>query len=232
MENGVCIRLYAEEDYANRPLFTQPEILRSNLAEVILRMIALKLGNIADFPFIDRPAEKSIQDGFDLLLELGAIVRPEVTRSGAGGYRLTENGRTMARLPIDPRLSRMLIEARKEGCLGPVVIIAAALSIQDVRERPLDKEALADQAHRQFVDPLSDFVTVFNIWHAIHDSSSRPRSMNELKKFCRQHFLSFRRIREWRDIHGQIKAVLKEQRFGPGEANGQVLEGSAGGRPG
>ncbi len=220
--NGVCIRLYTEEDYANRPLFTQPEILRSNLAEVILRMIALKLGNIADFPFIDRPAEKSIQDGFDLLLELGAIFRPEVTRSGAGVYRLTENGSTMARLPIDPRLSRMLIEARKEGCLGPVVILAAALSIQDVRERPLDKEALADQAHRQFVDPLSDFVTVLNIWHAIHDSSSRPGSMNELKKFCRQHFLSFRRIREWRDIRGQIKAVLKDQRFGPGEANGQI----------
>ena len=224
VENGVCIRLYTEEDYANRPLFTQPEILRSNLAEVILRMIALKLGNIADFPFIDRPAEKSIQDGFDLLLELGAIVRQDKNRSGAGGYRLTENGRTMARLPVDPRLSRMLIEARREGCLDPVVIIAAALSIQDVRERPLDKEALADQAHRQFVDPLSDFVTVLNIWHAIHHSISRPGSMNELKKFCRQHFLSFRRIREWRDIHGQIKAALKEQRFGRMESNGQVLE--------
>ncbi|WP_319407567.1 ATP-dependent RNA helicase HrpA [uncultured Desulfosarcina sp.] len=224
VENGVCIRLYTEEDYGSRPLFTQPEILRSNLAEVILRMIALKLGNIADFPFIDRPAERSIQDGFDLLFELGAIVRPEGNRSGGGVYRLTENGRTMARLPIDPRLSRMLIEARREGCLNPVVIIAAALSIQDVRERPLDKEALADQAHRQFVDPLSDFVTVLNIWQAIHDAGSRPGSMNELKKFCRQHFLSFRRIREWRDIHGQIKSVLKEQRFGPLESSGQVLE--------
>jgi ATP-dependent helicase HrpA len=224
VENGVCIRLYTEEDYVNRPLYTQPEILRSNLAEVILRMIALKLGNVADFPFIDRPAEKSIQDGFNLLVELGAIVRPHGNRSGAGGYRLTENGRTMARLPIDPRLSRMLIEASREGCLSPVVILAAALSIQDVRERPLDKEALADQAHRQFVDPLSDFVTLLNIWHAIHHGSSRPGSMNELKKFCRQHFLSFRRIREWRDIHGQIKAVLKEQRFGRMESDGQALE--------
>lgn len=221
--NGVCIRLYTEEDYANRPLFTQPEILRSNLAEVILRMIALKLGNIADFPFIDRPAEKSIRDGFDLLLELGAIVRQEEHPNGSAEFRLTENGRTMARLPIDPRLSRMLIEARREGCLDPVVIIAAALSIQDVRERPLDKEALADQAHRQFVDPLSDFVTLLNIWRAIHDSSSRPGSMNELKTFCRRHFLSFRRIREWRDIHGQIQAVLKEQRFGPMQRNGQAL---------
>jgi ATP-dependent helicase HrpA len=126
-------------------------------------------------------------------------------------YQLTENGRTMARMPIDPRLSRMLIEAQKEGCLDQIVIIAAALSIQDVRERPLEKAALADQAHRPFVDPLSDFVTIFNIWRAIHDRADRPRSMNELKKFCRQHFLSFRRIREWRDIHRQITAVLKEQ---------------------
>ena len=223
VENGVCIRLYAEADYINRPLFTQPEILRANLAEVILRMIALKLGNIADFPFIDRPAEKHIRDGFDLLIELGAIVRLDGMRSGAARYRLTENGRTMARLPIDPRLSRMLIEARQEGCLGAVVTIAAALSIQDVRERPADKAALADQAHRRFVDPLSDFVTILNIWQAIHEEHHRPRSMNELKKFCRQHYLSFRRIREWRDIHGQITAVLKEQRFGPGKVNGKAL---------
>ena len=223
VDHGVCIRLYTEEDYLNRPLFTQPEILRANLAEVILRMIALKLGEIADFPFVDRPAEKSIRDGFDLLSELGAIGRLESTRKGATGYQLTENGHTMARLPIDPRLSRMLIEARKEGCIGPVVIIAAALSIQDVRERPLEKEALADQAHRQFVDPLSDFVTLLNIWQAIHAGNGRPGSMNELKKFCKKHFLSFRRIREWRDIHGQITAVLREQRFGLAQANGQNL---------
>ena len=119
VENGVCIRLYTEEDYANRPRFTPPEILRANLAEVILRMIALKLGDIADFPFIDRPAEKSIQDGFDLLVELGAIDVRDKNRKSAVAYRLTENGRTMARLPIDPRLSRMLIEADKEDCLGP-----------------------------------------------------------------------------------------------------------------
>ncbi len=221
--NGVCIRLYTEADYLNRPLFTQPEILRSNLAEVILRMIALKLGEIADFPFVDRPAEKSIRDGFDLLLELGAIVHREGGRQDAAGYRLTENGHTMARLPIDPRLSRMLIEARKEGCLGPIIIIAAALSIQDVRERPLEKEAQADQAHRQFVDPLSDFATLLNIWQAIHDRANRPGSMNELKTFCRRNFLSFRRIREWRDIHGQITGVLKEQGFGVIPANGPAL---------
>jgi ATP-dependent helicase HrpA len=210
VENGVCIRLFAEADYLDRPLFTQPEILRANLADVILRMIALKLGDIADFPFIDRPAEKSIRDGFNLLEELGAI-----QRKGAGqAYRLTGNGRIMARMPIDPRLSRMLIEARREGCLDEIMVIAAALSIQDVRERPPDKEELADQAHRPFVDPLSDFVTILNIWRAIHDDRG-PRTMNELKKFCRRHFLSFRRIREWRDIHRQIAAVLKEQRLSP-----------------
>jgi ATP-dependent helicase HrpA len=231
VQNGVCIRLYPEEDYLNRPLFTQPEILRANLAEVILRMIALKLGDIDDFPFIDRPAEKSIRDGFNLLEELGAIRRVPAKGKGADRYRLTADGRIMARLPIDPRLSRMLIEARREGCLEPIVVIAAALSIQDVRERPLEKEALADQAQRGFVDPLSDFITMLNIWRAIHDDESRPRGTNELKKFCRRHFLSFRRIREWRDIHGQIQAVLREQRFGsPAARNPSPPSGAAGGR--
>ena len=117
----------------------------------------------------------------------------------------------------------MLIEARKEGCLEAIVVIAAALSIQDVRERPLDKEAQADQAHRPFLDPLSDFVTLLNIWRAVNDRDSGPRTMSALKKFCRQHFLSFRRIREWRDIHRQIAAVIKEQQFGPLQANGQAL---------
>ncbi|BBO83363.1 ATP-dependent helicase [Desulfosarcina ovata subsp. sediminis] len=221
VQNGVCIRLFAEEDYLNRPLFTQPEILRANLAEVILRMIALKLGDVADFPFVDRPAEKSIRDGFNLLEELGAIGRVETRRKGAAPYRLTETGRIMARMPIDPRLSRMLIEAQKEHCLSQMTVIAAALSIQDVRERPLDREAQADQAHRRFVDPLSDFITILNIWQALHTGGDAPRSMNALKKFCRQHFLSFRRIREWRDIHRQITAVLREQGLDPG-GNGDV----------
>ena len=216
VENGICIRLFSEEDYLGRPLYTQPEILRANLADVILRMIALKLGDIDDFPFIDRPADKSIRDGFNLLEELGAIQRPDAGKP----YRLTENGRIMARMPIDPRLSRMLIEAQKENCLAQAAIIAAALSIQDVRERPLDKEALADQAHRPFVDPMSDFITILNIWQAIHHGLLAPRSVNALKKFCRQHFLSFRRIREWRDIHGQIRAVLKEQGLAPCASDG------------
>lgn len=230
VQNGVCIRLFSEKDYLNRPLFTQPEILRSNLAEVILRMIALKLGDIDRFPFIDRPAEKSVRDGFNLLLELGAIVRREKVRGGSA-YRLTDNGRTMARLPIDPRLSRMLIEAGKEDCLGPIVIIAAALSIQDVRERPMEKEALADQAHRPFVDSQSDFITILNIWRALHHGPERPRSTGALKKYCRKHYLSFRRVREWRDIHRQIADALKEQGFGESRSKGDPLIGLMAGNP-
>ena len=211
VQNGICIRLFSEADYQGRPLFTQPEILRANLAEVILRMISLKLGDVADFPFIDRPAEKSIRDGISLLDELGAITRVDNRRKGAPPYRLTENGRIMARMPIDPRLSRMLIQARQENCLAQMAIVAAAMSIQDVRERPLDKEAQADQAHRRFVDPLSDIITTLNIWQALHDGDDAPRTTGALKKFCQRHFLSFRRIREWRDIHRQIAAVLREQ---------------------
>ena len=217
VQNGVCVRLFTEEDYLGRPLFTRPEILRANLAEVILRMIALKLGDIADFPFVDRPAERSIRDGVNLLEELGAIMRTETRRRGAAPYRLTANGQAMARMPIDPRLSRMLIEACTENCLAQMTVIAAALSIQDVRERPLDKEAQADQAHRRFVDPLSDLVTILNIWQALTTGDEAPRTAGALKKFCRRYFLSFRRIREWRDIHRQITAVLREQGMEPGK---------------
>ncbi|MDL2269717.1 ATP-dependent RNA helicase HrpA [Desulfosarcina sp. OttesenSCG-928-A07] len=217
VQNGICVRLYTEENYLNRPLFTLPEILRANLADVILRMIALKLGDVADFPFIDRPAEKSIRDGFNLLTELGAIHRGSGQSAGAMAWQLTEHGRIMARMPIDPRLSRMLIQAREENCLAEMMVIAAALSIQDVRERPLDQEAKADQAHRRFVDPLSDFVTTLNIWQALHTGPDAPRSMGALKKFCKQHYLSFRRIREWRDIHTQICAILREQGIVPAD---------------
>lgn len=217
VQNGVCVRLYTEENYLNRPLFTLPEILRANLADVILRMIALKLGDVADFPFIDRPAEKSIRDGFSLLTELGAIDRAAGSAPRAMAWQLTENGRIMARMPIDPRLSRMLIQAREENCLAEMMVIAAALSIQEVRERPSDQTAKADQAHRRFVDPLSDFITTLNIWQALHTGPDAPRSMGALKKFCKQHYLSFRRIREWRDIHTQIGAILREQGIVPAD---------------
>jgi len=215
MQNGVCIRLFSEEDYDSRPLFTPPEILRANLAEVVLRMLALKLDNVSEFPFIDPPAPKSIQDGFDLLVELGAIKPKPAPKKSADrkGYSLTENGRLMAKIPIDPRLSRMLIEAQKEDCLNEMLIIASALSIQDPRERPLDSIHEADRAQAVFADPASDFITLLNIWNRYHDELRQEKSNRRLKSFCRMHFLSFNRMREWRDIHAQIKALLDEVRF-------------------
>jgi len=212
VENGICIRLYSEEDFLSRHLFTLPEILRSNLAQVILRMIALNLGDMSDFPFIDRPAKKSIKDGFDLLLELGAITKePGRSRSkGASRFFLTKKGRLMSKIPIDPRLSRMLIEAKEEGCLKEVTVIASVLSIQDPRERPAEKASEADEVHSKFSDPASDFITLLNIWNAYHDTWRRVKSINQMKKYCRAHYLSFKRVREWRDIHSQISAILEE----------------------
>jgi ATP-dependent helicase HrpA len=214
VENGICIRLYPEEDYLGRPLYTAPEILRSNLAGVILRMLSLGLGNIDDFPFIDRPAPKSVKDGIDILLELGAIGREEDdSRRKTNPWRLTERGRIMARFPIDPRIARMILEAKKEGCLQEILIIAAALSIQDPRERPAEKEAQADQMHALFKDPASDFVTLLRIWQRCHDSGDLPKTQNRIRRFCREHFLSFRRIREWRDVHDQLRTILTEQKL-------------------
>jgi ATP-dependent helicase HrpA len=219
VENGVCIRLFSQEDFHTRPLFTLPEILRANLAEVILRMIALKFGDISDFPFVDRPDPKSIKDGFDLLVEIGAIAlmpKPE-TAGGKPGYKLTKTGKLMAKMPIDPRLSRMLIEARVQECLDEMIVIAAALSIPDPRERPLEKAAAADQAHKNFKDPSSDFITLLNIWNQYHQvwnsQKSISQSFKQAKKFCKAHFLSFKRMREWFDIHGQLTQNLKDYRF-------------------
>ncbi len=210
--NGICVRLYGEEDYQGRPRFTPPEILRANLAEVILRMISLKLGDISTFPFIDPPDPRSVRDGLQLLLELEAIEKDDgpSRRKGLAGYRLTAQGRIMAHMPIDPRLSRMLIEAQRHGCLTQLMVIAAALSIQDPRERPVGKEQAADQAHGRFRDPASDFVTLLNIW----ELSQEHMGSGPLKRFCRAHFLSFRRMREWRDIHRQLTAIAEEAALG------------------
>jgi ATP-dependent helicase HrpA len=205
VRNGVCIRLFSEEDYRNRPLYTPPEILRSNLAGVILRMLALHLGDIDSFPFIDPPAPKSIRDGFQILIELGAI-------ETAPSYRLTEKGRLMAKLPLDPRISRMILEALKEGCLGEIVVIAAALGIQDPRERPTDKETQARQAHAAFRDPASDFSSLLVLWGRAFDHKT-PHSQNHLRRFCRTHFLSWQRMKEWRDIHEQIITILIDQKM-------------------
>jgi len=208
--DGVCVRLYSEEDYLSRSLFTPPEILRANLADVILRMIALRLGDVADFPFIDPPPAKSIQDGYNLLLELGAITPIPKHKKDHRQYRLTTDGKMMARLPIDPRLSRMLIEARRCGCLAEIAIIAAVLSIQDPRERPLEVQKEADRVHAAWVDPGSDFVTLLNIWRWYDKALVAGKGVRKIKRFCRDHFLSYRRMREWKDIHHQLRIVLKE----------------------
>jgi ATP-dependent helicase HrpA len=216
VQNGVCIRLYGEEDYLGRSLYTPPEILRSNLAGVILRMLSLNLGDIDAFPFIDRPAQKSIRDGIETLLELGGIETDVKDKRGpTHPWRLTERGRIMAQLPLDPRISRMILEARKEGCLEETVVIGSALSIQDPRERPADKEARADQAHAKFKDPSSDFSSLLAIWRRYYDCGESPHTQNRRRRFCRDHFLSYRRMREWREIHDQIISILSEQRLLP-----------------
>jgi ATP-dependent helicase HrpA len=205
LEDGVCIRLYSEEDYESRNEFTDPEILRSNLAEVILRMISLKLGNISAFPFLDKPNPRSIKDGFDLLVELGAVIRKE------GEPALTQRGRMMAKMPIDPKISRMILEAESKGCVYDVAVIASGLSIQDPRERPLEKAAQADQVHGKFRDAGSDFTTLLNIWSQYHRSFKTLQTQNKMRKFCKAHFLSFVRMREWHHIHEQISNILKSQ---------------------
>jgi len=200
VEAGVCIRLYAQEDYAARERFTEPEILRTNLASVILQMKALRLGSVDDFPFVEPPDSRMIKDGYETLRELGAVDdRHELTRVGA----------ELARLPIDPRLGRMILAAEKEHCLAEVLIIAAALSVQDPRERPLERQEAADQAHRQFRDENSDFVTYLNLWKFYHEQS-RHMGGSKLRKLCRDSFLSFTRMREWHDVRQQLHAQLTE----------------------
>jgi len=199
---GVCVRLYAEEDYVNRPEYTPPEILRTNLAEVILRMTSLKLGDPAKFPFLDPPSGRAIQDGYALLSELGALDRQR---------HLTAHGRLMARLPLDPRISRMIIEARDHNALREVTVIAAGLSIQDPRVRPVDKEAAADAAHARFAKTPSDFLFFLALWDGYHATFDKLQSLSRMRKFCVSHYLSFLRMREWRDIHEQISQVLAEE---------------------
>ncbi|MDA0711627.1 MAG: ATP-dependent RNA helicase HrpA, partial [bacterium] len=199
--NGVCIRLYDEKDFLSRPKYTQPEIQRSDLADVILRMISLNLGEIESFPFIDPPRPQAIQGGFTLLTELGAIDADK---------RLTSLGRDMARLPIAPTVARMVLQAQREQALKEVLIIASAISIQDPRIRPLGQEKEADQEHRKFVDKTSDFLTLMNIWNAYHETMERLVTQSQMRRFCAQHFLSFNRMREWRDIYMQIRHTLRE----------------------
>ena len=206
---GVCVRLYSEKDYDRRAEYTVPEILRANLAEVILRMLALGLGDIDSFPFIDPPAEKRIKDGFELLEELGAITKSKSKRPGRV-YRLSDKGRLMAKIPLDPRLSCILLAAQKRSCLNTVAIIAAAISIQDPRERPMEKAQQVDRVQAQFNHPASDFLTLVNLWRRYHEHWKQVKTQNQMRKYCRNHFLSFWRMREWRDIYHQIRSLCQE----------------------
>ena len=202
--NGLCLRLFSEEDFASRTQFTPPEIMRSNLAEVILRMTDLRLGHPSQFPFIDRPSARLIDDGFETLVELGAVGR------AGQNFILTDRGRRMARMPLDPRVSRMLLEAQKENCLGEIAVIASALSIRDPRERPPEKASQADAMHLPFRDPDSDFLTFLNIWNTYHGAWEGMKTQGQKRKFCHEHFLSYPRMREWTYIHDQIIDILRE----------------------
>jgi len=200
LQNGLCIRLYSEADFAARPLYTQPEIQRANLAEVILRMMAFRLGQIETFPFINPPAPAAIQGGYALLEELGALDQAR---------QLTPLGDDLARLPIDPTLGRMLLQSQRERATRELLIIAAGLSIQDPRERPLDQKEAAAAAHKRFADPRSDFLSLLNLWNAVHDQWETLRTQSQRRKFCKANFLSYLRMREWQDLHAQLHEALE-----------------------
>ncbi|MCX8727325.1 ATP-dependent RNA helicase HrpA [Gilliamella sp. B2838] len=204
--DGICIRLYDEQDFLSRPEFTEPEILRTNLASVILQMTALGLGDIAAFPFVQAPDSKYIRDGIRLLEELGAI------NAHHHQYRLTEIGKILAQLPIDPRLARMLVEARRSGCTKEIMIITAALSIQDPRERPFDKQQASDEKHRRFTDKQSDFISFINLWHYIEEQQNQL-SGNQFRRLCQKEYLNYLRIREWQDVYTQIRQTIKQLTF-------------------
>ncbi|MDA5313902.1 ATP-dependent RNA helicase HrpA [Vibrio cholerae] len=207
-EEGICIRLYSEEDFLSRPEFTDPEILRTNLASVILQMTALGLGDIEAFPFVEAPDKRNIQDGVRLLEELGAI-NDQIKDPKK---RLTESGKQLARLPIDPRLARMVLEASKLGCLKEVMIIASALSIQDPRERPSDKQQSADDKHRRFNHEDSDFLTLVNLWHYI-GQQQKALSSNQFRRQCKLDYLNYLRVREWQDVYTQLHQSTREMGF-------------------
>ncbi|MEU1708434.1 ATP-dependent RNA helicase HrpA [Streptomyces sp. NPDC005706] len=203
--DGICIRLYGEDDFLARPEFTDAEILRTNLASVILQMTAAGLGDIERFPFIDPPDHRNIRDGVQLLQELGALdpVQKDPRK------RLTDTGRKLAQLPVDPRLARMVLEADRNGCVREVMVIAAALSIQDPRERPAEKQAQADQQHARFKDETSDFLAYLNLWRYVREQQ-KERGSSSFRRMCKQEYLNFLRIREWQDIYTQLRTVAKQ----------------------
>ena len=215
VSDGICIRLYSEQDYLSRPKFTDPEILRSSLAAVLLRMSALRLPRIQHFPFIDKPLGRAIADGVQLLDELGAIEFDEQSESDNkdinNSFKLTPMGKLLADLPLDPRIGRMLLAAKEHNALKEVTIIASALATQDPRERPLDQAAAADQAHLQFADERSEFLSFVKLWNWYQEALQHKHSNRQLENLCRSKFLSPRRLREWRDVYGQLHTMLGEK---------------------
>jgi ATP-dependent helicase HrpA len=197
--DGICIRLYSEEDFESRPAFTEPEILRTNLASVILQMTSLGLGDLSAFPFIDPPDKRNVNDGVKLLEELGALQE----------RKLTAMGRQLAQLPVDPRLARMVIEAGAQDCVAEVMVITAALSIQDPRERPADKQQQADEKHARFADKESDFFSYLNLWRYLREKQ-QELSGNQFRRLCRSEFLNYLRVREWQDIYSQLRQVVRQ----------------------
>ena len=204
VSNGICVRLYAEEDFNGRPEFTEPEILRSSLASVILRMAALRLGDIANFPFIEAPSSRLVSDGYQLLQELGAV---------DSRRQITETGLQLAKLPLDPRVGRMILAAKRESCLREILIISSALSIQDPRERPMDKREAADAAHAKFAGEGSDFMSYLKLWDFFDNALKTKKSNKDLLNQCHSNFLSFLRLKEWRELHTQIQQITDDMEF-------------------
>ena len=202
--DGICIRLYSEEDFAGRPEYTDPEISRTSLASVILQMASLDLGDIASFPFLEPPDSRQITDGVTVLTELGALDKT----GDDGRVRLTPTGRSLAALPLDPRLARMIVEADRLGCLADVLVITSALAIQDVREYPLEDRERATASHSRFADPKSDFLSLVNLWNYLADEA-KARSGNAFRRMCRSEYLHYLRIREWQDLHAQLRQVAR-----------------------
>ncbi len=224
VEAGIAIRLYSEEDFESRPEFTDPEILRTNLASVILQMTSLGLGEVARFPFVEPPDKRNVSAGVQLLTELGAIASSDQP----AGPRLTRVGRRLARLPIDPRLGRMILEAERLGCVRDVLVIAAALSLQDPRERPSEMRPQADQQHARFKAEGSDFLTWLNLWRYLKEQQ-RELSGSAFRRMCKREFLNYLRVREWQDFESQLRQVCKEMEvdLGKGSAPGSGTEGGA-----
>lgn len=227
---GVAIRLFSQADYLSRPRFTEPEILRTSLASVILQMASLGLGAVEDFPFLDAPDRRAVRDGVALLVEIGALAQDRESADAAPAssqYRLTGIGRDLARLPIDPRLGRMLLEAERLGCASEVLVIVAALSIQDVRERPAEHQGTADASHARLADPHSDFITYLNLWRYLA-VQARDLSGSAFRRMCRAEFFHYLRWREWRDVVGQLRQMARALGIGVGPvgepSTGDVVE--------